>query len=147
MIRAFIDASVLFAASLSPTGASREIIRQAVRGQVTLVASKLVYEEVEKNLADKAPAALPAFRQFLATVPFETVRPTKRQVLQAARYSALKDAPIVAAAKRARVDYLVSLDRRHLVGVKEVAQRSGLRIVLPSEFLGEVRRQAASAKE
>jgi predicted nucleic acid-binding protein len=147
MIRAFVDASVLFAASLSPTGASREIIRQAVRGQVTLVASKLVYEEVEKNLADKAPEALPAFRQFLATVPFETVRPTKRQVLQAARYSALKDAPIVAAAKRARVDYLVSLDRRHLVGVKEVAQRSGLRIVLPSEFLGEVRRQAASAKE
>jgi predicted nucleic acid-binding protein len=147
MIRAFVDASVLFAASLSPTGASREIIRQAVRGQVTLVASKLVYEEVEKNLADKAPEALPAFRQFLATVPFETVRPTKRQVLQAARYSALKDAPIVAAAKRARVDYLVSLDRRHLVGVPEVAQRSGLRIVLPSEFLGEVRRQAASAKE
>ena len=147
MIRAFIDASVLFAASLSPTGASREIIRQAVRGQVTLVASKLVYEEVEKNLADKAPEALPAFRQFLDTAPFETVRPTKRQVLQAAQYSALKDAPIVAAAKRARVDYLVSLDRRHLVGVPEVAQRSGLRIVLPSEFLGEVRRQAASAKE
>jgi predicted nucleic acid-binding protein len=147
MIRAFIDASVLFAASLSPTGASREIIRQAVRGQVALVASKLVYEEVEKNLADKAPEALPAFRQFLDTVPFETVRPTKRQVLQAAQYSALKDAPIVAAAKRARVDYLVSLDRRHLVGVKEVAQRSGLKIVLPSELLGEVRRQAASAKE
>lgn len=144
MIRAFIDASVLFAASLSPTGASREIIRQAVRGQVTLVASELVYEEVEKNLSDKAPEALPAFRQFLATVPFETVRPTKRQVLQAAQYSALKDAPIVAAAKRARVDYLVSLDRRHLVGVPEVAQRSGLKIVLPSELLGEVQRQAGS---
>jgi len=141
MIRAFIDTSVLFAASLSPTGASREIIRQAVRGKVTLVASKLVYEEAEKNLADKAPEALPAFRQFLDTVPFETVRPTKRQVLQAAQYSALKDAPIVAAAKRARADYLVSLDRRHLVGVKEVAQRSGLKIVLPSELLGEVRRQ------
>jgi predicted nucleic acid-binding protein len=144
MIRAFIDASVLFAASLSPTGASREIIRQAVRGQVTLVASELVYEEVDKNLSDKAPEALPAFRQFLDTVPFETVRPTKRQVLQAAQYSALKDAPIVAAAKRARVDYLVSLDRRHLVGVPEVAQRSGLKIVLPSELLGEVQRQAGS---
>jgi predicted nucleic acid-binding protein len=144
MIRAFIDASVLFAASLSSTGASREIIRQAVRGQVTLVASELVYEEVEKNLSDKAPEALPAFRQFLATVPFETVRPTKRQVLQAAQYSALKDASIVAAAKRARVDYLVSLDRRHLVGVKEVAQRSGLKIILPGELLGEVQRQAGS---
>jgi len=144
MIRAFIDASVLFAASLSPAGASREIIRQAVRGEVTLVDSKLVYEEAEKNLADKAPEALPALHQFLDTVPFETVRPSKRQVLQAAQYSALKDAPIVAAAKRAQVDYLVSLDRRHLVGVKEVAQRSGLKIVLPSELLEKIRRQAGS---
>ena len=144
MIRAFIDASVLFAASLSPTGASREIIRQAVRGKVTLVASKLVYEEAERNLADQAPEALPAFHQFLGTVPFEMVRPSKRQVLQAAQYSALKDAPIVAAAKRAQVDYLVSLDRRHLVGVPEVAQRSGLKIVLPSELLEKIHRQAGN---
>ena len=144
MIRTFIDASVLFAASLSSAGASREIIRQALRGEITLVASKLVYEEAEKNLADKAPEALPAFHQFLDTVPFETVRPSKRQVLQAAQYTALKDAPIVAAAKRARVDYLVSLDRHHLVGVKEVAQRSGLKIVLPSELLEKIRRQEGS---
>lgn len=41
-------------------------------------------------------------------------------------YTALKDGPIVAAAKRAQVDYLVSLNRRHLVGVAEVAQRSGV---------------------
>ena len=75
-----------------------------------------------------------ATQLFLDTVPFETVRPSKRQVLQAAQYSALKDAPIVAAAKRAQVDYLVSLDRRHLVGVPEVAQRSGLKIVLLVSF-------------
>jgi predicted nucleic acid-binding protein len=144
MIRAFIDASVLFAASLSPGGASREIIRQAIRGEITLVASKLVYEEAEKNLADKAPEALPAFHQFLDTVPFEMVRPSKGQILQAAQYTALKDAPIVAAAKRAQVDYLVSLNRRHLVGVPEVAQRSGLEIVLPSELLEEIHRQAGN---
>jgi hypothetical protein len=52
-------------------------------------------------------------------VPFETVHPSKEQVLGAAQYTAVKDAPIVAAAKRARADYLVSLDRRHLVGIPE----------------------------
>lgn len=144
MIRAFIDSSVLFAASLSPAGASREIVRQAIRGKITLVTSKLVYAETEENLADKAPKALSAFHQFLDTIPFEIVRPTKRQVLQAAQYTALKDAPIVAAAKRAQVDYLVSLDRRHLVGVPGVAQRSGLQIVLPSELLEEVQRQTGN---
>ena len=141
MIRAFIDSSVLIAASYSPTGASREIMRQAIRGNVTLVISKLVLEETERNLADKAPKALPFFQQFLNTLNFEFVRPTKRQILQAASYTALKDAPIVAAAKRAQVDFLASLDRRHLVGVSEVVQQSGLKIVLPSELLEEIRKQ------
>lgn len=74
-------------------------------------------------------------RAFIDAVPFELVRPTKRQVLQAAAYVALKDTPVVAAAQRARVDYLVSLDRRHLVSKPEIAERSGLRIVLPEELL------------
>jgi predicted nucleic acid-binding protein len=139
MIRVFLDSSVLIAACYSSTGASREIIRQAIRGTLQVVSSKLVVEETERNLTSKAPVALPAFQQFLDVVPFEFVRPTKRQVLQAARYTTLKDAPIVAAAKRAGVDYLVSLDRRHLVGVPEVAQRSGLKIVLPEELLEELR--------
>jgi len=142
MIRVFVDASVLIAASYSPTGASREIIRQAIRGNVTLIASELVLEETRENLRAKAPEALVSLEQILYIVPFELVQPTEQQVLQAASYTALKDAPIVAAAKRARVDYLVSLDRRHLVGVPEVAQRSGLKIVLPEELLKEIRQQA-----
>lgn len=141
MIRAFIDASVLIAACYSSSGASREIILQAIRGNASLVISELVIQETERNLANKAPNALPAFHQFLDAVSFEFVRPTKQQVLQAAAYIALKDAPIVAAAKRAQVDYLVSLDRRHLVGLPEVAQKSGLRIVLPNQFLEEIRKQ------
>jgi predicted nucleic acid-binding protein len=142
MIRAFIDASVLIAASYSPTGASREIIRQAIRGNVALVASKLVFEETTENLRAKAPEALVYLQQLLDVVPFELVQPTKLQVSHAASYTALKDAPLVAAAKRARVDYLVSLDRRHLVGVPAVAKGSGLKIVLPEELLEEIRRQA-----
>ncbi len=61
--------------------------------------------------------------------------------MAAATYTFLKDAPIVAAAKKATVDYLVSLDRKHLVGVQEVAQGSGLTIVLPEALLDAIRRQ------
>lgn len=140
-MRVFIDSSVLIAASYSSTGASREIIRQAIRGKIELVISNLVLEETSANLSIKAPEALPAYQQFLDVIPFETISPTKRQVLEAAEYTDLKDAPIVAAAKRAGVDYLVSLDRRHLVGVPEVARRSGLKIVLPGELLQKLRGQ------
>ena len=141
MIRAFVDASVLMAACLSSTGASREIILHAIRGNASLVISELVIKETERNLTTKAPEALPAYHQFLNAVSFEFVRPTKHHVLEAAAYIALKDAPIVAAARQARVDYLVSLDRRHLVGLPDIAKKSGLNIVLPGELLEEIRKQ------
>jgi predicted nucleic acid-binding protein len=58
MMRVFIDASVLFAAAYSATGASREIFRSTIRGEISLVISPLVLEEVKRNLEDKVPAAL-----------------------------------------------------------------------------------------
>ena len=134
-----LDASVLFAASYSSTGASREIIRLAFRGQVQLVISEDVVEEAERNLAAKRPDALAVLHHILDSVPFQTVAPTTEEVHQAASFTVNKDAPIVAAAKKAGADKLVTLDPRHLVDVPEVAERSGLNIVLPEDVLGEIR--------
>ena len=144
MIRAFVDASVFFSACFSSRGASHEILQACLRGNVNLVISQVVIDEVRRNLADNpaAPRLLAVFENFLSAVPFEVVKPTKRLLQQAARYTPLKDAPIVAAAKRAKVDYLVSLDRKHLVGVEDVARRSGLRIVLPEVLLRALREQS-----
>ena len=144
MIRAFLDSSVLFSSCVSFKGASHEIIKQGLRGTVALVISNVVLEEVERNLAEfprGAAEALAVFHQYVDSVPFEIVRATERQVRQAAQYTEEKDAPIVAAAIRARVDYLATLDRKHLVGVAVVAERSGLKIVLPEALLGEIRNQ------
>lgn len=141
MIRAFIDASVLFAAAYSTTGASREILRLTLREQVRLVCSEFAYKEARRNLERKAPKVVSDLETFWDTVDFEVVRPTKRQVQQAMQYTVAKDAPIVAAAKTAQVDYLVTLDRRHLFGRPEVAEGSGLTIVLPEELLEEIREQ------
>ena len=143
MIRAFVDASVLFAASYSPTGASRELLRLAFHGEVELVTSDDVLEEARRNLAAKLPDTLDLFQQIVELIPFEIVTPTPEEVQEAATYTEHKDAPIVAAAIKAQVDYLTSLDKRHLVGVPEVAQGSGLKIVLPQELLEAIRGQAS----
>lgn len=139
MTRAFVDSSVFFSACLSAGGASREIMERGVRGDIGLVTSALVLSETERNLAAKAPVALPYFRRFVEAVPFEIARPSKADVVEAAAYTALKDAPIVAAARHAAVDFLCSLDRRHLVEAPDVARRSGLRIALPEEVLRHIR--------
>ena len=139
MVSAFVDTSVLFAASYSSSGASREIIRLALQGKVQLVISDDVLQEAERNLGARYPAALEVFHQIIQAVPFEKVTPTTEDVQQAAAYTASKDAHIIAAAKRAQVDFLVSLDRRHLVGQPHVAQRSGLKIILPEQLLEVLR--------
>jgi len=139
MIRVFLDASVLFAAACSTTGASREIIRQGIRGRVKLVASELVFEGARRNLKFKAPEAVPDLETFHQAATIEMVRPSREEIEEAMVYTADKDAPVVAAARKAEVDYLVSLDREHLVEVSEVVQRSGLAIVLPGDFLKKTR--------
>ncbi|MCW5858216.1 MAG: PIN domain-containing protein, partial [Caldilineales bacterium] len=128
-------ASVFFAASYSATGASRELFRLAQMSVLQLVVSEVVLEEVRRNLKAKAPTVVPLFESLLQAVPHTVVDANEAEVRQVAQYTAHKDAPIVAAAKAAKADCLVSLDRRHLVGVSEVARCSGLRIVLPGDLL------------
>ena len=62
-------------------------------------------------------------------IPFEFTRPTKRQVLAAAKQIDLKDAAIVAATKQSKVDLLVTGDKRHLLGKPKIAKYLGVDIV------------------
>ena len=47
--------------------------------------------------------------------------------------TALKDAPIIAAAKKAKVTVLVSLDKKHILGRPELETYIQARIVTPAE--------------
>ena len=129
----FIDSSVLFSAAYSARGHSRDLLLMAVRGEVSLVASRLVLEEVRRNLAENAPEALAMFDYLLEILPVEITNPSKAEVLAAAEEVALKNAPIVAAAKKARADMLVTLDKKHLLGKPEVAHYAEMEIVTPQE--------------
>ena len=135
----FLDASVIFAGCLSATGASREIIKRVILGEFIGVISETVLEEARKNLASKVPHVLPAFEQLMNPVFYEFVEPGLQAVVQAQEYTVAKDAPIVAAAKATQVDYLATLDKKHLSDASEVIRRSGLNIVSPGELMREIR--------
>lgn len=132
MIRAFVDTSVLFAAIYSAHGFARDLIDLSLQEAVVLVVCPLVLEEVERNIAKKVPGKMTAFQELMAILPFEVVPDANKEAfLRAAAYTELKDAPIVAAAIDAGVDYLVTYDRKHLLDRPEVAEKSGLAIVTP----------------
>jgi len=113
-----------------------------LRGDIDLVLSRLVLEETRRNLAESVPKSLPFLEFVLESVPYEIVRPSKMQVLEAAEYTAFKYAPIVAAAKMAKVELLVTLDRKHLLGRPDLARHVGADIVTPKVAVGRLRRAA-----
>lgn len=115
-LRFFIDSSVLFSAMGSETGAARELLRLALFGEVNLFASGYVFQEVRESLTEKGKQlALKPLQTIHDLGIFELVETTLEDE-NAARETVddPEDIAIVAAAKIARVDALVSFDRKHL---------------------------------
>lgn len=133
MKRVFIDSSVLFSAVYSSCGYARDLLLLGVREQTILIISSLVKEETKRNLAGFAPETLPMLEKIFEWIPFEIINPSKSAVTEAADVVALKDAPILAAAKAASVGALVSLDKRDLLDKPELEVFISAKIFRPKE--------------
>lgn len=139
MIRVFVDSSVFFSAAYSSRGHARDIIMMALSGEIDMVISQIVIEETRRNLVANSPESLPFMEFVLASTPHTIVRPTRADVLNAAEFTALKDAPIAAAAKGAKADLLVTLDKKHLLGRPELVEFVGAPIVTPREAVKRIK--------
>lgn len=141
MTRVFLDSSVLFSAAYSIHGHAHDLIVMAIREELTIVTSRLVLTETRRNLAESAAEKLPTLDRIVANIPFGFVRPTKREVRAATKYVALKDAPIVAAARKAKAELLVTFDEKHLLGRPDVAKYVRAAIVTAKEAVEFLRRK------
>jgi predicted nucleic acid-binding protein len=132
----FIDSSVLFAAALSSHGSARDLLIAATRDDVDLFVSSFVLVETERNLARKAPRALPAFRAFRDSGLLRVIDPSQADVQHIALTIEPKDAPIVAAAISTKALYLASYDRKHLLAVADlIRSQYGILVATPDELL------------
>jgi len=95
-----------------------------------------VLEETERNIAEKKPAALPAFCYYRDALVSKVINPSMKVVKEVAKVVEPKDAPIVAAAIEASALYLASYDQRHLLGQKEqIWDTFGVIVLTPIEVL------------
>lgn len=131
MIKAFVDASVLIAAVLSPTGGSSALLEMAIRHRVELFISDDIVEEVKRNL----PKLADQFQELLQLVPFTFVPLTAEDVAAVLAYTPAKDAHVVAAAKKVTADYLVTFDERHLLENAELRQAVEFDMLKPGDIL------------
>jgi hypothetical protein len=113
--RVFVDADVLFAGAAAPGehGASLVILRMAEMTLMDAVASPQVVDEAERNLADKLPAALPAFRMIVSRCLRLVPAPQPSDLAACAGLADAKDVPILAVAVREQCPWLVTFNGRH----------------------------------
>lgn len=131
--RIFIDSSVLFSAANSAKGHSRDLILMSISGQIRIVLSNYVLEETRRNLAQLKRPPLDEFENVLANTGLEIIEINRQAVLDAGKLIVLKDAPIIAAAKIAKVDMLVSLDKRHILDHPQLEAYIQAFIVTPAQ--------------
>jgi predicted nucleic acid-binding protein len=138
--RVFLDTSALIAGIISPTGAAHEVLRLCEAKVVEPVISRQVLTEADRNLSEKLPALIPDYRALLRHLSPHLIQdPSLKAVEQAGKVINRKDAPILAAAIEADVDYLITWNTRHF-HKKAVRDYVEFKIVTPGEFLDDFRR-------
>jgi predicted nucleic acid-binding protein len=117
------------------------ILKLGEAGVVTLLASPQVINEAEGALKRKAPEALPllAILLDLGGVTIAGSAPQKAAAALTPATGHPGDAQIVADAVQAEADYLVTLDREHLLDNERLAQSVQLPIGTPGDFLAWLR--------
>ena len=145
-INLFLDSSALFAGIVSATGAARALLLLSEIGDITVTISEQVVTETERAIARKVPGALNDLRQAILASKAQIVRDPSPEEVNANQHliSHPSDVPIVLAAMKADVDYLVTLNRKHFIDDPGVATRSGLRIGTPGDAINGVRSQMLS---
>lgn len=135
--RVFVDTSVLFAALWSESGGSRLILKLGEAGLILLLASRQVLNEAEAVMKRKAENLLPLFTLLLERSGLE-VSPTasSRDVSRLEKTVGHPgDAQIAADAEKASAVCLVTLDKAHLLGNRQLASVMSYRILSPGDFL------------
>jgi len=140
----FLDSNVIIAGLISSTGASAAIRNLGETGHIRIVISQHVLTEIDRviqtKFSDRFPHLIDQFRAFMQNAaPLLTENPPAARVRQAeAAITDPGDAPILAAAKSAQVDYLVTLDVRHF-HTPRVRAHLPIPILTPAEFLAVFR--------
>lgn len=138
--RVFLDTNVLIAGLASRTGASAAILDLGEAEEIRIIISQHVLIEADRVFLNKFPHLSGQFRMFIKNLaPLLIDDPKPQAVREAGKVIEIDDAPILAAVKSQKMDYLVTLNTRHFK-TAQVRNYLSTPIVTPAEFLTAFRR-------
>lgn len=133
-IKVFFDASVLLSGLYSPSGASGELLRLVKTGDILGYVSDLVIEEVVRNL-DKVGLTRPSLELILGS--FKIVELGRDLSIEESytilEFVDIKDLHIFVACYKVKPDFLVSLDKKHILSLRN--KINFVKILTPGELL------------
>jgi predicted nucleic acid-binding protein len=135
-IRVFLDSSVIIAGLASASGGSHKVLALAELGIVAPYISADVEHEVLRNVAKKLPKAVAHFERLMKELHFTVIETSEQEIEHARAVINEHDAPIMAAAMSAKVNWLLSLDK-HFLALKESGGLN-FNIGTPGEFLQQI---------
>lgn len=135
-LKIFFNASVILSGFNSPAGGSGKLLRWAKEEKINAVASEMVVEEIFRHLDKinyhKTTAAEFLYRHFqIIDAPAETL---------VKKYYSLVidpgDAHILASVSQIKANYLVTLDKKHLLILQ--SKFKSVKIVSPKELIEKI---------
>lgn len=140
MKRVFIDSSVFIASCASINGASAQVLQLCHEGKLQCFISSYVFQETRKNVDVKlSDVGKKRFDFFIQNIPFIIVsEPTEKEIAYYRNVINVKDAPILACARKSNVSYLLTLDKKDLLQQKVKEFINEFQIVTPGEFVTKI---------
>jgi|SRR3989339_991579 len=132
----FFNASVVLAALRSPNGGSAKLIRYCRQKRITGIISEVVLDEIRRNLIKikassvQTKRAILSFQKILAAPTENLVKKYQRIVIDSG------DGHVLASANEAKVKYLVSLDKHHILALAKKITK--FKIVNPKQLIQRI---------
>ena len=145
----FLDSSALIAGVISDAGAAHALLELAEEEHIEITISEFVVLESERSIAIKSPQNIPHLRDIIIKSLLNIIRDPSPKEIRDNFYliSDPNDVPILLSAMKAKVDFLVTHNRKHFLNDPKVAELSGLRIGTPGDALAWVRENLAGEKQ
>lgn len=138
--RVFLDSNIILSGLLSDKGAPRVILDILCMRLQFLTGITGLYNiiEIERNLANKLPAAIPMYKEYLPKLNLEFIPiPSHEDMKSLAGHIADKDVPVLASALKGKADFLVTGDKKDFTKLK-TKKLYAFNIVTPTEFLDAI---------
>lgn len=132
----FVDTNVLFSGVYKNHTPPGKILNLHRDKTIQIIVSQQVLDETVRNIKRKYSIALPKLIRFLTThPPLIQPDPSLQQIKKWLNVINSVDAPILAAAVKAKPKYFITGDKAHFT--PRVARASGLTILSPKEFIDQ----------